>query len=197
MERSSNSYWDDEDNLNRYINMVLDDMRLRGIVVQRKYTTQSVSGTQFFAPPSTAWKITRIDYDDERLKELTERDMDTITGGDWDGLSGTPEGWYDDGNYIYFDQVPSSSGKVIHVYYWEHPAQLTADTDLSGLLRIFSHVCVYGAASMALLADDNAQASAWEGKYEAACERALYHIAKLHESDQPTIRDHVGWGCVD
>jgi len=196
MERSSNSFWDDEDNLNPYINMVLDDMRMRGIVVQRKSTTASVSGTQTLSPPVTAWKIERIDYDDERLRELTERDMDTLTGGDWDSLSGSPEGWYDDGTYIYFDKKPSASAKVINVYYWEHPATLSADADLSGFLRIFTHVCVYGVAAMALFADENQSASAWDSKYEAACERALYNVAKMHESDRPVCKDHVGWGGI-
>lgn len=196
MERSSNSFWDDDDNLNPYINMVLDDMRMRGIITQKKWSTTSTSGTQQLAPPATAWKITRIDYDDERLRELTERDMDTLTGGNWDSLSGSPEGWYDDGTYIYFDKVPSTSAKVINVYYWEHPATLSADTDLSGFLRIFTHVCVYGVVAMALFADENAQAGAWDAKYEAACGRALYHVAKLHESDSPAIKDHVGWGGV-
>jgi hypothetical protein len=197
MERSANSFWDDEDNLNPYINMVLDDMRLRGIVTQKKWSSVSTSGTQQITPPATAWKIARIDYDDERLRELTATDMDTLTGGDWDSLSGSPEGWYDDGTYIYFDKKPSASAKVINVYYWEHPARLAADADLSGFLRIFTHICVYGVAAMALTADENAQAPAWEAKYERACERAQYHIAKLHESDSPTIRDHVGWGGMN
>lgn len=191
-EPSGNTFWKDDD-LDKYIQLTLDDMRMRGVVVQSTYSDVSTADMQTFVPPPYVWKITRIDYDDERLKQITEADLDLLTGGDWDANSGTPQYWYDDGSFVRFDKRCGSAGKTINVYYWERPADISGDSSLSGLYKVFTPCIVYGALYLAYRADKSEMAGAWKADYEAACQNAIYHSMKPHESDWPEVHDRIGW----
>lgn len=192
MQESGDSHWRN-DRLNRYINLALDDIRLKGIRELANYSFYSEADMQTWTPPSDVWKITHIHYDDERLNQITPHDMDNITSGDWDVNSGTPENWFDDGQYIWFDKRCSEAGKVVRVDYWRRPQNLSADTDLSGLYKVTLPVIAYRAVQLAKLADEKGSAAAWEREFREAVIDVQLHMVSLHESDAVRTHDPQGW----
>jgi len=192
MQSSGDSHWTDA-RIDKFIQLALDDMRLRDVVQIATYSFYSTADLQTWTPQSDVWKITRIDYDDERLEQITQHDFDELTAGDWDVNSGAPERWYDDGTYIWFDRKCSDAGKTIRIYYWKRPQDLSADTDLTGFYKAMLPVVAYRTAQLAKAADEKASHSIWKAEFDEAIHHAQLHIMRLHESDAILAHDPVGW----
>lgn len=190
---STNSFWDNTTMLNQYVNQVLGDMALDGIVAEKTYTTTVSSGDQTYIPQSDVWKITRIDLGDKRLREIYEPDFDAVTGENWSSITREPVRWMWDGTYVRFDSVLDAD-ETINVWYWAMPVELEADGDALSLDRAMLSVVVDGVCSRACLADkDDFRYQAYEARYQAGVQKALGHIQRRHESDPPVAHDTVGW----
>lgn len=192
-ELSTNSFWSNSVHLDKYVNEALYDMALSGIMAVKTLTTIISSGEQTYIPQSDVWKIKRIDLGDKRLVEIFEPDMDAATGEDWDNYTQEPDTWFDDGVYIRFGSVLDAD-ETINVWYWAVPDEVSAATDELSLDHVMLPLVVNYACAKACLAErDTERFNTYMALYQAALEKAKFHILKPNDSDPPIARDPIGW----
>jgi len=188
---NDNSFWDNEDHIDKYTNEVLYKLAALGIVSQKTYTTSIAAGEQTYTPQSDVWKITRIDLGDKRLEQIYEADIDAITGEDWDTTTREPRCWYWDGVYVRFDSVLSDA-ETVNVWYWAVPVELESSTDALSLDRIALPVIVDGICARACTADkDSERYQIFAMRYQQGIEDLLIHMQRRHESDPAIQHDTV------
>ena len=191
----SNSNWTDG-MLNDYINDALKQMLLKGLVEIAQDTFTTTADMQTWVPAATVWKIVEINYDDDRLREITRDEMNIRTDDDWDRDSGDWETWFMDETQndrrVTFDKK-APSGKRVDFWFWRCPQDMVDDNELVGVYRVLSPLLVEGALWLAYESDGNLdEGRTHKANFLEMVPDAQMAIERLHESDVPQIRDWVG-----
>ena len=195
---SSDEVWTDEQ-LNECINRALDELRIHGFeqIAQDTFTTTADQQNKILS--ATVWKVIGLNYDDEYLVPITQRQMDELTGGDWDASSGDPDYWFiestENGAKVWFDkQMPT--GKTVKYWYVKRPQNLSSDSELSGFYKTFTVLVVYKAVALAHADRGNTtEWQMWTAIFDNLIELALHHSVNPHKGDLPPI-DPYGWSDV-
>lgn len=195
MQDESNSHFT-KARVEKFINQVFDKMRLKGLcsISTNEFTT--TADQQSWLPPSDVWRIVGITYDYEGdevvLEQVSRAELDRLTGGDWDGSTGDPAYWIDDGEYVWFS-TQMDTGKRVKYWYWERAQEITTDAELSGFYKIFLPVIVAGVMAQAKLSDSKLnEHQLYRAEFNELAMDALAYMATLHPTS-PTVTDHCGW----
>ena len=190
---ASNSNWTDAI-VDDAINDSLKEMLLEGLteIAQDSFTT--TASQQTWTPSATVWRITAVNYDDTPLTEIRHDQMDSLTGGDWDGQSGDPRYWcmdetQNDRRVTFGKKMPVN--KTVKFWYWRCPQDLTSDDELTGMYHVFTPLIVYLAVSI-LLDSDEGESHRWLTRYQNLLSKAQVHTAELHEERIGQVKDWVG-----
>ena len=182
--------------VNKWINEVFDKMRLKGLYSISTNEFTSTADQQTWVPESNVWRIVGITYDfegnDIALQQISRRELDELTGDDWDASSGDPYYWVDDGEYVWFDKK-MATGKRVKYWYWERAQEITTDEELSGFYKIFLPVILAGVLAQAKLSDAKLnEYQMYKMEFTELVLDALVYMAALHPVDTGVV-DHYGW----
>lgn len=85
--------------------------------IETYQTDTSVANQQTYSLPSAAFKIKRVQYDGQKLKQITMRQWDSYEGLDnTDQSTGTPDSYWIWGDYFYLYPIPDENNKEIAVW---------------------------------------------------------------------------------
>lgn len=99
----------------------------RAFVIERTYSTVSVSGTQEYAYPSTTIAIKRVTYDGAKMSLITFREDDLLSLTNSATTTTGTSRYYTIFNYIMaLRPIPDTSALVIKVYSYNLAQQLTS-----------------------------------------------------------------------
>ena len=189
---ASNTTWEDA-TLNHFISDTLNEMKMKGVEQLAYNTFTTTADDQTWTRDATVWKVIAINYDDEYLEQITQEDMDRLTGGDWDANSGDPDYWFDDGTYIWFDKKFGATGDTVKYWYWKRPADLSGDSDYCGYDKVFGPLIVQGVLKRCHQATGNT--TEWQmakAEFDELLPDAIWSASVLHVSDPPRVYDNVG-----
>lgn len=182
--------------INKWINQAFDKMRLKGLysISTNEFTT--TADQQTWVPESDVWRIVGITYDfegsDVALQQIGRRELDELTGADWDSSTGDPVYWVDDGEYVWFDRK-MAVGKRVKYWYWERAQEITTDAELSGFYKIFLPVIVAGVLAQAKLSDTKLKEyQMYKAEFNELVIDALAYMSALHPVGSGVV-DHYGW----
>lgn len=197
MDDTDNTHWTPA-RLNIYINAALDDLRLSGIFEVGRDSFTTTAGEQEWIPGQLVWRVLHIIYDDQSLTEITREDMTRHTGGNWDGTTGVPYHWFvedtDDGPRITFDRKFPATGKTVKYWYVKRAADLSEDSDVSGVYRVFGTVIVYKAVMLAHASNDNTTTfNMFKDLYETALEKARGVARRNMSPSSIVMHNDYGW----
>lgn len=192
---AASSTWTDAI-LDDCINDTLKYMLLKGLVEIAQDTFTTTADQQTWTPADTVWKLVEINCDDNRLREMTRAEMNAITGGDWDRDSGDWESWFmhetQNDREVQFDKK-APVNKTVKFWFWRCPHDLTSNDELVGMYRVLTPLVVEGALWKAYESDGNLdEATLHKANLAEMIPDALMAVERLHESDDPVIRDWVG-----
>ena len=198
MQRDENdSWWDDDDHLIPYLNLVLRKMANAGLPTLAWGFLETTVGEQTTTPSASVFKIASVYLDDggtyRRLKELGETELNRQTGGDWDGSSGVPSGWFWDGSNIVWNVVPSAV-HAVKVWYWSVPAGYVAGSEEIGYGVAYAPLIAEGIVCYAQLGTENlATYKRWKAEWAEDLLNAIGRFEKGGEGADISVEDTIGW----
>ena len=99
-------------------------------MIERTYTTSTVASQQEYSYPTNTIAIKRITYDGKKLKPITFREDDAITGLNQSTTSaGTPQYYAIWNETIYLRPIPSSVA-TLKIFSYNEPSALTITSTL-------------------------------------------------------------------
>lgn len=108
----SDTFWSQAEILN-YMYMACSEMASRCGVIERTFSTTTVSGTQAYDFPTNAKEIKRVTWDGKKLTPIDMREDDAATGMNMATTdTGNPEYYWQWNNAIYLRPVPGSAATL-------------------------------------------------------------------------------------
>ena len=136
------TFWTDTE-LYKLLTLACRDLANKANVIQRIFTTTSVSGTREYAYPSYARRIRRVEYGGKRLDSITIRDDDKLTFRDSDTTdTGEPSYYAIWNRTLYLRPTPDTDGITIKVYTYAHAQEITS-TSVMEIPEFYHMQCVY------------------------------------------------------
>jgi len=125
------SFYSDQELLDLLYEGCLDLTKKVPDIIEAIYSTTSVASQQEYDFPTNTIKIKRITYAGRKLKPITMREDDSITGLNQASTSeGTPQYYFVWNNTISLRPIPSTSSDTIKIYSLNEPAALTISSTL-------------------------------------------------------------------
>lgn len=99
-------------------------------LIERTYTTSTVASQQEYSFPTSTITIKRITYDGKKLKPISMREDDAITGLNQSTTSeGTPQYYFIWNETIYLRPIPSSIA-TLKIFTYNEPSQILTSSTL-------------------------------------------------------------------
>lgn len=144
----SDSFWSDEELLNLLYEACLDLSRFTKCI-EVIYSTATVVGQQEYQYPTSTIAIKRIQYNGRKLKPVTMREDDSITGLNQSTTdSGTPQYYFIWNEILFLRPVPDTVG-TLKIFSYNEPQALTASSTLEIPTQYHTNLADYMASEMA------------------------------------------------
>ncbi len=162
---NTNRYTDAE--INKYINIIHEDVCINTQVLLTQCTGQLTAGTTEYYLPLNFLAFQRVIYDpvngdtDYLLEEKNPYDMDVDNSGWFTVAPSTPTNYYRYPAYnkIGFYPAPAYSSSVVTIWYIKRPDELTSDTDeifdSIPVLESFRRAIVVGTSGIIYMQEGN------------------------------------------
>jgi hypothetical protein len=168
------------------------ELALEGWVIEKTFTTPSVSGTRTLAWPSNCLSIKEVRYDYEEL-DLDRLDADPKTSTS--DPTGTPTSYAIWDNYIYLFPTPDVSADTIQIRCFMAPDQLTASTDPLNVPDEYQVQLIdYILAQMAIKDQNMTLANAYLQKWEQTVNRVRAQRRKRLRAHKNLVVKDVYFG---
>lgn len=144
------------------------DMTRECNVIERVYTTSTVANQQEYSFPTSTISIKRITYDGKKLKPITFREDDTITGLNQSTTStGTPQYYYQWNDTIYLRPIPTDVA-TLKIFTYNEPQVITTASVLEIPVQFHMDLLDYIVSEMAAKDSNFEAAQYYANKWEAA-----------------------------
>lgn len=158
-----------EDELLNYLYDACLEMNREANLIERTYSTTSVASQQEYAYPGDTALIKRLTYAGKKLKPITMREDDSITGLNQSTVStGTPQYYFIWNETISLRPIPSTAGDTIKIYAYNEPAALTISSVLEIPTQFHMDLAKYMVMEMAAKDKQFEHADRYERKWEKA-----------------------------
>lgn len=108
----------------------LNELAHECLAIENTYTTSTVASQQAYSYPSNTISIKRVTYEGKKLKPVTFREDDAITGLNQSTTStGTPQFYFIWDSEIYLRPIPSAVG-TLKVYSYNQHTTISSTTTL-------------------------------------------------------------------
>lgn len=150
------------------------DMTRECNLIERVYTTSTVASQQEYSYPTSTISIKRITYDGKKLKPITMREDDAITGLNQSTTSeGTPQYYFVWNETIYLRPIPSSVA-TLKIFTYNEPSEITTTSTLEIPTQFHMDLVDYIVSEMAAK-DSNLDIAKW---YAEKWEKSKLDIKK-------------------
>lgn len=106
------------------------DLCRDNFLIEATYTTSTVADQQQYSYPTNTIAIKRVTYDGKKLKQMTMREDDAITGlNQSTTATGTPQYYFVWDEVLYLRPIPSSVANLV-IYSFNEPSTLTINSTL-------------------------------------------------------------------
>lgn len=124
----NDDFWSDDEVIKLLFEGEME-LAIKAHVIQDKDTSiTTVASTQSYAYPSNTIAIRRIEYDGEKLKQISFREDDALTlSNSTSTVEGTPQYYYLWDDTIYLRVIPDAA-KTLTVYRFKEPTILTTSS---------------------------------------------------------------------
>lgn len=123
------SFWSDAELYNLIWAACLE-MAREALVIENTYTTSTVAGTQEYTYPTNAIGIKRVTWDGAKLKKISFREDDSITGQNAETTGqGNPAYYFIWNDTIYLRPIPSSVA-TLKIFTFNEPQALSTTSSL-------------------------------------------------------------------
>ncbi len=152
-------------------------------IMERIYTTTTTAGTQEYAFPTNVLAVKRVTYNGQKLKKITMREDDSITGLNQDTTDqGTPTYYYEFDESIFLRPIPDDA-LTLKIWAYQEPDTVNATATLE-LPSVFHMSLVdYVLYQMAFKDSNHNAADRLEKKWEKAIMRMKAWVAKRKRTD--------------
>jgi hypothetical protein len=178
----SDSFWSD-DELIGLLYMACLDIARETKCVERVYSTSTVASQQEYDFPTATISIKRIQYNGKKLKQVTMREDDTITGLDQSTTdTGTPQYYFIWNETIYLRPLPDGIG-TLKIWTYNEPQALTISSTLEVPTQFHYDLVDYMVSEMAAKDLNFTAAQFYQSKWEKAKMAAKRWQAKKARGD--------------
>lgn len=160
----TNRYTDTK--LDRYINIIHEDISLQTHCLHTTATGYLVAGTTSYYLPLNCISIERVIFDTDTLLAVKNPyEMDEVDTGWFDASVSSPTAWYRFPGYeqISFYPAPKYSNGYIKIWYIKKPTALSSDTDeifdSIPALDVYRRAIVVGVAYILFLQENDPRAN--------------------------------------
>lgn len=193
-----NNFFSDEEIYN-YIYEACLEMAEHAFIIERTYSTVSVTGQLQYSYPTNLVSIKRVVYDGLKLQPIDMREDDLITGSNENSTTtGSPRYYFVWNNTINLRPIPDQDAKAIEVYGYAQP-QPVSNTSVLEIPSIF-HMALSDFVTAQMCAkDQNTQmAGFYYGRWERSLQRALAFQARKNRKDgfQASKDDDVMYSTI-
>jgi hypothetical protein len=143
--------------------------------IDNRYTTQSVSGQAEYTTPTRAYRVKRVEYNNQKLDPVDFRALDSVDLNSTTTPTGTPQYYYNYDNVFGLYPTPDTSDLDIKVFTYDFPSKPTA----TSILEIPTHyhdALVYGVRA---LMSPKELGHPNTGYYQAEWERAVANVRRM------------------
>ena len=107
-----------------------NEAALEGLMIQRTYTTTTVSGTQEYDFPTNVMALKRVTYNGQKLKPITMREDDAVTGLNQGTTStGTPQYYYTWNYTVSLRPIPDGA-YTLKLWTYNEPSAISVTSTL-------------------------------------------------------------------
>ncbi len=156
-------------------------------LIERVYTSSTVIGQQEYSYPTSTIAIKRITYGGQKLKPITFREDDAVTGlnqGTTD--QGTPTYYYLWNETIYLRPIPSAVG-TLKIFSYNEPSEVTNTSTLEIPLQYHMNLTDYVVSEMAAKDSNFSAAKYYREKWEKSKLRAKVWQKKRLRTDSFSV----------
>ena len=159
-------------------------------LIENLYSTSTIVGQQVYAYPTYAIDVKRISYEGQKLKKITMREDDIVTGMQQATTDqGTPAFYYFWNKQIYLRPIPSAVG-TLKIYTHNEPAVITATSVLEIPTHFHMDLVYYICATMAMKDSNTDAYQLYEKKWAEVKDNAKKWARLNKRSDSySTVQD--------
>lgn len=178
----SDSFWSDSELIQELYDACLD-MARESLVIERTYSTSAVASQQDYAYPGDTIAIKRVTYNGKKLRPISFREDDSITGlNQSTTATGTPQYYAIWNETLSLRPIPSGTD-TIKVWSYNEPAALTATSTLEIPTQFHMDLVNYILAQMGAKDSNFTAAQFYSLKWSAAKLAAKRWSARKKRSD--------------
>lgn len=167
------SFWADQEILDLFTD-ACTEVAQEALCIERTYTTTTVAGTQEYDFPTNTIAIKRVTYNGQKLKKISFREDDSVTGlNQATTTQGTPTYYYIWNNVIALRPLPDAAN-TLKIFTYNEPSALAITSTLEVPAVFHMRLVDYVLAEMAAK-DSNPQAAKY---YIDRWEKAKIDIKK-------------------
>jgi hypothetical protein len=176
------SFWSDQEILDLFTDACTEAAQ-EALCIERTYTTTTVAGTQEYDFPTNTIAIKRVTYNGQKLKKISFREDDAVTGLNSDTTTqGTPTYYYTWNYTIALRPLPDAAN-TLKIYSYNEPAALTITSVVEVPTVFHMRLVDYVLAEMAAK-DSNAEAAKYYiNRWELAKVAMKKWVAKRKRTD--------------
>lgn len=164
----SDSFFSD-DELLLYLYDGCTELNQEALLIERTYTTTSVASQQEYDYPGDAIAIKRITYGGRKLKPISFREDDSITGLNQTTVAtATPQYYYIWNETIALRPIPSGTGDEIKIWVFKEPAEILISSVIEIPTQFHKDLVKYLTMEMATKDKQFNHADRYEAKWEKA-----------------------------
>lgn len=176
------SFWSDQELLDLFTD-ACTEIAQETLCIERTYTTTTVAGTQEYDFPTNTIAIKRVTYNGQKLKKISFREDDAITGLNQASTTrGTPS-YYSQWNYTLALRPLPDAAYTLKIYAYNEPAALVITSVLEVPTVFHMRLIDYVLAEMAAKDSNEKAAKYYIDRWDKAKVEMKKWIAKRKRSD--------------
>ena len=130
MNAESSQFWSQAEIIENYLYTCALELATETLCIQNRYTTPSVASQQEYTVPSRMISVLRVDYNGEKLKPISFKQLDSIDLNTNTTTTGTPQYYYHFDDVFGLFPVPDTAALTITIHSYDEPSQTTAVSTL-------------------------------------------------------------------
>jgi len=129
MNAVGSKFWSSEEIIGDYLYQAALEMAQETFCIQNRYTQTTVADQQEYAAPSLLLAVKRITYDQQKLRPISQLQLDSIDFNTNTTVTGEPQYYYYEDETIGLYPVPTED-KELNITTYDQPAVTTSTSTL-------------------------------------------------------------------
>lgn len=181
------SFWSDSELLDLLYEACLNMAQKVPNIIEAVYSTSTVASQQEYAYPTNTIQIKRITYDGKKLKPITLREDDSLTGlNQTTSSTGAPQYYFIWNEVISLRPIPSAVA-TLKIYSFNEPATLTIGSSIEIPTLFHQDLVNFMVSAMAAKDSNGAMSLYYDKKWESAIIDAKKWVQRKKRGDSFSV----------